>query len=93
MTVRNTGDRDGDEVVMLFAAPPNAGMGGAPVQSLLAFDRVSLKPGAETTVGFTLSTLDFSVAGLDGVRDAVDGTWRMWVGNDPAPSAAAALSL
>ena len=43
--VTNTGDRRGDEVVLIFASPPNAGRDGAPLRSLIAFDR-----GMHTTV-------------------------------------------
>lgn len=48
--VRNSGDMDGDEVVLAFLSPPNAGVDGAPLQSLFAFQRVHVQIGAEVTV-------------------------------------------
>jgi hypothetical protein len=44
-TANNTGDRDGDEVVMLFAAPPSADLSGAPLRHLLDFKRVHVIAG------------------------------------------------
>lgn len=83
VAVTNMGTREGDAAVMLFAAPPSdvAGKNGAPLKSLMAFDRVKLAAGESTSLTFSLSSLDFSFAGEDGVRKLGQGEWKFWVGS------------
>ncbi|MFC9916451.1 glycoside hydrolase family 3 N-terminal domain-containing protein [Streptomyces sp. NPDC127197] len=57
VTVRNTGDRDGDEVVQLYVHDPVASL-VQPVRRLRGFQRVSLAAGQSTTVRFTLGAED-----------------------------------
>jgi len=52
--VRNTGSRAGDEVVQLYVRDVASTI-TRPVKELKAFRRVSLQPGASTTVEFTLA--------------------------------------
>jgi beta-glucosidase len=52
-TVRNTGTRAGDEVVQLYVRDVLASV-ARPVMQLEGFGRVSLAPGQETEVAFTL---------------------------------------
>jgi beta-glucosidase len=55
-TVRNTGTRDGDEVVQLYVA---GGSGeGAPIRSLRGFRRIRLRAGESRQVSFTLAPGD-----------------------------------
>lgn len=92
VTVRNAGAREGDEVALLFAAPPQErrGVSGAPLQSLVAFERVSLAAGATAQLSFALTTLDLSYATRDGAREHPAGAWAVWVGADPKKEGAAA---
>jgi beta-glucosidase len=53
VTVRNVGDRAGDEVVQLYVHEVKARV-KRPLKELRGFRRVSLKPGEETTVTFAL---------------------------------------
>ena len=53
LTVTNTGDRPGTEVVQLYAADTATGV-TLPAQQLVGFARVTLDPEASTTVTFTL---------------------------------------
>ena len=53
LEVRNTGAREGDEVVQLYARE-TAGGSGAPLRELRGFQRVRLKPGETKPVRFTL---------------------------------------
>ena len=69
----NTGDREGDEVVMVFAAPPGAGKNGAPLKSLIAFERVSLPAGGTATVSFGLTAHDLAFARQGGAISAAMG--------------------
>jgi len=57
--VKNTGTRAGDEVVQLYvgAVAPNV---DRPVRELKGFRRISLRPGEETLVSFTLNARAFS---------------------------------
>jgi hypothetical protein len=81
--VRNTGEREGDAVVMLFVAPPaDLQNSGAPAKTLVGFDRVSLSAGGSHTLSFDLTSLDLSFAGEDGQRLSAEGNWRVFVGGE-----------
>jgi beta-glucosidase len=56
--VSNTGDREGDEVVQLYIHDPVASI-SQPVRRLRGSQRVTLKPGEQQTVTFTLDRNDF----------------------------------
>ena len=56
--VANTGSRTGDDVVQLYIHDPVASI-SQPVRRLRGFQRVTLKPGEEQTVSFTLDKSDF----------------------------------
>jgi len=58
VTVTNTGDVAGDDVVQLYLHDPVAGI-SQPVRRLRGFERVTLAPGDSTTVHFTLDRSDF----------------------------------
>jgi len=53
VTVRNTGERAGDEVVQLYVRAPHAGDGRA-LKDLRGFQRVHLQPGEAREVAFVL---------------------------------------
>jgi beta-glucosidase len=52
--VRNSGARDGDEVVQLYIRDKVSSV-TRPVKELKGFQRISLKPGESRTVSFTIS--------------------------------------
>lgn len=54
LTVKNTGDVAGKEVVELYVAPLKPSV-QRPVKELKAFDKIALEPGETKTVSFTLS--------------------------------------
>jgi beta-glucosidase len=56
--VTNTGNRKGDDVVQLYIHDPVASI-SQPVRRLRGFQRVTLAPGAKTTVSFTLDRSDW----------------------------------
>lgn len=57
VAVKNVGKRDGSDVVMLYSVHP-AGLVGAPIKHLVAFQKVFLKAGESTTVSFELSACE-----------------------------------
>ena len=80
VTVANKGERDGTEVVLLFAAPPGAGSHGRPLQSLVAFERVPVRRGETATVHLDVQAQHFTLADSRGARFVPNGTWKLWVG-------------
>jgi beta-glucosidase len=70
--VTNTGDREGSTVVQVYAADVSL---GRPVAQLLGFRKVTLQPGAETTVRVTLD------AGPTLQRDPATRRWSRRAGD------------
>jgi beta-glucosidase len=62
--VKNTGDREGAEVVQLYVADPVASI-DRPVKELKGFEKVTLKPGETKTVTFTLDADDLSFYSIE----------------------------
>lgn len=63
--VRNTGDRDGTEIVQLYAAVSATGV-TRPAQQLIGFARVALAPHGSATVRFEVPTSQLGYSGIDG---------------------------
>jgi hypothetical protein len=79
LTVRNTGDRDGAEVVQLYLHDPVASV-VRPVRQLVGFARVPLAPGASARVTFDLHTDRTSFTGRDLRRIVEAGDLALQVG-------------
>jgi len=67
LTVRNTGDRPGADVVQLYLHDPVASV-VRPVRRLIAYQRVELAAGASATVSFRVPADLVSFTGRDGTR-------------------------
>jgi hypothetical protein len=82
--VANCGVAAGDEVLMLFGAPPGSDVDSTlPRQQLLAFRRVrTLQRGEHEQVSFGLTVRDFSVVSAEGGRYPAAGEWQIWLGSD-----------
>jgi beta-xylosidase len=65
LTVTNTGERRGTEVVQLYAADTASGV-TLPAQQLIGFVRLDLEPGASETVEFVIATSLLGYTGLSG---------------------------
>jgi beta-glucosidase len=65
ITITNTGERRGTEVVQLYAADRATGV-TLPAQQLAGFARVDLEPGASKTVTFVLPMSVLGYTGLSG---------------------------
>ncbi|MEM2526674.1 MAG: glycoside hydrolase family 3 N-terminal domain-containing protein [Candidatus Bathyarchaeia archaeon] len=78
--VRNVGDREGDEVAQLYIRDPVASV-TRPVKELKGFKRVTLKPGEEKTIEFTLMLEDLSFLNSEMKRVVEPGEFRVMVGS------------
>ncbi|HZV18727.1 MAG TPA: glycoside hydrolase family 3 C-terminal domain-containing protein [Sphingobium sp.] len=78
-TVRNAGDRAGDEVAQLYLNFPD--VPGTPRIALRGFQRVPLKPGEARAITFDLSPRDLSAVSLNGIRQVFPGQYRVSVGS------------
>jgi len=77
-TVKNVGQREGDEVVELYLTPPQ--LPGAPGLSLQGIQRVHLLAGQSRKVEFVLQPRQLSLVDADGRRIVRPGSYRIFVG-------------
>jgi beta-glucosidase len=77
--VRNTGQREGDEVVQLYLSDVEASV-PVPIRQLVGFKRVHLQPGETQTVHFTIEPEQFTVIDDAGQRVVEPGRFRLSVG-------------
>lgn len=66
-SVKNTGKRQGAEVIQIYVAPPDAGK-DRPLRELKAFQRVDLGPGEETTAKMSIPLEELKHFDPDGNR-------------------------
>jgi beta-glucosidase len=78
-TVKNMGERFGDEVVQLYVKALDAPF-VVPLHELRGFLRVPLEPGEAQRVSFTLTTRDLSLIDERGERLYQPGRYRIFVG-------------
>jgi len=76
--VKNTGKRDGDEVVQVYISFPK--LAGAPLKALRGFTRVHVKAGEQQHVKLTLSPRDLSYVNEAGDRFVSTGDYLITVG-------------
>ncbi|HWT68865.1 MAG TPA: beta-glucosidase BglX [Pseudomonas sp.] len=79
VTVRNTGQREGEEVVQLYLRDDFASV-TRPVRSLRGFKRVKLMPGETRAVNFVLDQDDFALLDKDFLRVVEPGMFTIFVG-------------
>ncbi|HRW36283.1 MAG TPA: glycoside hydrolase family 3 C-terminal domain-containing protein [Aquihabitans sp.] len=80
VTVANTGDRAGKEIVQVYVEPLDRPVPG-PVRELRAFAKVDLDPGATAALAFELTERDLARWARRAGRWVVDpGRYRIWVG-------------
>ncbi|ACQ80961.1 glycoside hydrolase family 3 domain protein [Beutenbergia cavernae DSM 12333] len=77
--VANTGARNGQDVVQLYARDPVASV-TRPVAQLVGFARVELEPGEEVEVTFRVPTARLAFSDRDLVRVVEPGDVELWVG-------------
>ena len=64
VNVKNTGEREGAEIVQLYIADPVAGI-DRPAKELKGFEKISLKPGESKTVSFEIDSADLSYYSIE----------------------------
>ncbi|MBN2303718.1 MAG: glycoside hydrolase family 3 C-terminal domain-containing protein, partial [Anaerolineae bacterium] len=79
VTVKNTGERAGDEVVQVYVRDLESSA-LVPLRQLAGFDRIHLPPGAAQTVHFTLKPEQFSLVTDSGQRVIEPGLFEIAVG-------------
>lgn len=77
--VRNDSDREGKEVVQLYIRDL-VGCVVRPVQQLIAFEKISLEPGEEKTVSFTVTEEMLRFYDMDGRYISEKGDFNLMVG-------------
>ena len=77
-TVKNVGQREGDEVAELYLIPP--AMAGAPRLSLQGVRRVHLRAGESKRVEFILQPRQLSLVNPEGKRALHPGSYRIFGG-------------
>jgi beta-glucosidase len=84
VTLKNTGDRTGDEVMQLYVHQVKSTV-KRPIQELRGFQRVSLKPGETKTVTFTLAAEKLAYYDVGSHGFVVEpGTFDVMVGSSSA---------
>jgi beta-glucosidase len=88
VTVTNTGNVAGDEVVQLYLQFP--AVKGAPLMALRGFERIHLEPGASQKIHFNLKAHDLGMVTEDGNPVIAQGDYAITIGggqpNTGAPS-------
>ncbi|HUX94899.1 MAG TPA: glycoside hydrolase family 3 C-terminal domain-containing protein [Bacteroidales bacterium] len=79
VTVTNTGNMTGDEVVQLYVTDEKAST-PRPIRQLEGFDRITLKPGESRVVDFTIDPRQFSLINNKGKRVIEPGYFIIAVG-------------
>jgi beta-glucosidase len=92
VTVTNTGDVAGDEVVQLYLSDPVARL-SQPVRRLRGFERVTLQPGASKTVEFTLDQDDWGFYDNDGRFVVESGRIVLYAGDSSAATLKAGFTV
>ncbi len=78
-TVRNTGERAGNEVAQLYIRDVLASV-ARPVMQLKAFERIRLEPGEAREITFVLRPEDLAMLDRDLNRVVEPGTFRIMIG-------------
>ena len=79
VTVKNTGDRLGDEVVQLYLSDLKASV-PVPTRQLVGFQRVCLMPGVNEEVSFTITSDQMKIVNERGERVLEPGAFRVEIG-------------
>ena len=87
LTVENTSQRDGDEVVQLYVSHPDAPE-PKPIRTLKGVKRIHLQPGEEQIVEFTLTPRNLALVDVDGTTACCPGRISFYIGGSQPVSEA-----
>jgi beta-glucosidase len=90
--VKNTGTRDGDEVVQLYIRDVIASV-TTPMRSLQGFKRIHLKAGEQVTVSFALAPQHLSLVNRQMTRLVEPGEFEIYVGGSSDASLSATVAV
>jgi beta-glucosidase len=92
VTVKNTGSKDGEEVVQWYIRDL-VGTYVRPLKELKGFEKISLKAGESKTVSFTIDASKLSYFDLDGNTMLETGKFKIFVGGNSRDVKEADLKL
>ena len=92
VTVKNTGDAAGCEVVQLYIRDDYSDV-VRPVKELKGFRKVELAPGEEQEVTFYITEEDLRYYRLDGIFGSEPGTFTVMIGNSSTTENSAVFTL
>jgi beta-glucosidase len=78
VTVKNTGAREGSEVVQLYLSPGYRSV-SPPNRELKGFQKIELQPGESRTLEFTITPKDLRLVGLDDKWDLEPGVFTVHI--------------
>ena len=90
MTVTNSGNLAGDEVVQVYLKFP--AVKGAPLMALRGFQRVHLEPGASQKVHFDLKDRDLGIVTEDGNPIIAQGDYTISIGGGQPDTGASVVT-
>ena len=82
VTVKNTGERAGEEVVQLYLNDPVCSAGPRPVRELKGFQKILLQPGEMRNISFALTSQDLGFYDSKGNWIVEPGKFRLWISKD-----------
>ncbi|MDR1122139.1 MAG: beta-glucosidase BglX [Dysgonamonadaceae bacterium] len=91
-TVKNTGSREGAEVVQLYTGDLVASL-ARPVKELKGFTKIILQPGESKEVRFTITPEQLSFWNHDNQLVLESGDFRVWIGESSAKGLEANFSV
>ncbi len=92
VTVTNTGERDGEEVVQLYLRDEETSV-RAPRHQLKGFRRIFLRKGESRRIAFTLSAQDMELVLMDGRSVLEPGVFTVFVGGGQPEKGTAGVSF
>ena len=81
VTVTNTGNYAGDEVVQVYITDEKAST-PRPIRQLVGFDRIHLKPNESKSVYFTITPRQLSIINKETKRVIEEGNFTLYVGGE-----------
>ncbi|MDX1641666.1 MAG: glycoside hydrolase family 3 C-terminal domain-containing protein, partial [Balneolaceae bacterium] len=92
VTVTNTGDYEGEEVVQLYLHDKVASV-APPVRELKGFEKINLRPGESTEVTFTITNEDLKFYRKDMSYGSEPGEFRIFIGGNSRDTQSAEFVL